>query len=248
MLIGEHIAALRLEGERLAAAATAAGLDAPVPPAPGWCVRDLLAHTGRVHRWAASYVSTGNRCPVPIGGAADPAVPDDSLLAWFRYGHAALLDALVGADPAVTCWTLWPETSALAFWARRQAHETAVHRVDAELARTSAATTTVRPEFGADGVDELLTGFYALRHRGLVAPRPVTLAVRCTDVDAGWTIRIAADGRAVSRRAADHADCVISGAAEDLYLFLWNRVDATRLEVAGDRCVLDLWRDRARIT
>ncbi|OHV47927.1 maleylpyruvate isomerase family mycothiol-dependent enzyme [Pseudofrankia sp. BMG5.36] len=273
MRISEHIHALSREGDRMAAAASAAGLDAEVPPAPGWRVRDLLAHTGRVHRWATSYLRTGNPSPAHIEGDGMPAEPDDALLGWFRYGHAALVDALDGAGPGLSCWTLWPAApSPLAFWARRQAHETAVHRVDAELALATARRAgaegaagaepvdgpSVPPGFGADGIDELLAGFYARRHRGLVSPRPVALAVRCTDADAGWTIRIGPDTREVSRQPADatsptadagaDAECTIRGAASDLYLFLWNRRDTDRIEVVGDRSVLALWRDRARIT
>lgn len=257
MLIEDHLTALRRDGERMAAAAAAAGLGAEVPPTPGWRVRDLLAHTGHVHRWAASYLRTGNPSPAEIEGDGTLPVPDEELLGWFRDGHAALVDAFDGADPERSCWTLWPGApSPLAFWARRQAHETAVHRVDAELALAASGRpdagggepAAVSAEFGADGIDELLAGFYARRHRGLVSPEPVALAVRCTDVDAGWTIRIGADAREVGRRAACDAACTISGAAADLYLVLWNRRGLGEIQVSGDSGVLALWRDRARIT
>ena len=46
----------------------------------------------------------------------------------------AVEDTLRTADPAVRCWTFLPAPSPLAFWARRQAHETAIHRADAQLA------------------------------------------------------------------------------------------------------------------
>src|SRR4051812_11569501 len=55
MEIAEHVAALEREGVRLAAAA-ASDLDADVPPCPQWTVRDVVVHTGGVHRWAASIV------------------------------------------------------------------------------------------------------------------------------------------------------------------------------------------------
>jgi len=57
--------------------------------------------------------------------------------------------ALSAAPPDLRCWTFLPAPSPLAMWARRQAHETTVHRVDAELAAASvappAATVPVLP-------------------------------------------------------------------------------------------------------
>jgi hypothetical protein len=55
----EHIAALDADGTLLAAAAERAGLDAPIPGCPFWKMRELLRHTGYVHRWAAGYVTHG---------------------------------------------------------------------------------------------------------------------------------------------------------------------------------------------
>jgi hypothetical protein len=63
MEIAEHVNALRREGEWLADAAGRAGLDAPVPPCAPWQVKDLLRHTGYVHRWAARHI---NECPDEI--------------------------------------------------------------------------------------------------------------------------------------------------------------------------------------
>ena len=140
MEISEHIDALRGQGDLLADAAERADLDAAVPPCPPWLVKDLLRHTGYVHRWAARHVT---ECPAQVlagppeaeilrGGAADP-----ELLAWFRAGHAALAEALSTADPGLECATFMAAPSPLAFWARRQAHETAIHRADAEIGRAS---------------------------------------------------------------------------------------------------------------
>ena len=86
------------------------------------------------------------------GGAADP-----DLLAWFRAGHAALVETLSTADPGLVCATFMDAPSPLAFWARRQAHETAIHRADAESA--SGLRPEYDPEFAADGIDELIMGF-----------------------------------------------------------------------------------------
>src|SRR2546430_11806167 len=82
MEIAEHVNALRREGEWLADAAERAGLDAPVPPCAPWQVKDLLRHTGYVHRWAARHIT---ECPDQIidgpseeeilSGGADDAMP-----------------------------------------------------------------------------------------------------------------------------------------------------------------------------
>jgi uncharacterized protein (TIGR03083 family) len=247
MEISEHIAHLGEEGERLAGAAAAAGLDSPVPTCPGWRVRDLVQHLSGVHRWATAYILTGN--PRPTTEAEDAvlfaAVEDGELIPQFRRGHAALVAALEGAPAGLACWTFLAALSPLAFWARRQAHETAIHRVDAEAA--AGLTSSCAPELAADGIDELLRGFLSRPRGRLVADPPVSLGVRTTDTGDTWTIHIEPAGRRVTPGAED-ADCRVSGAASDLYLLLWNRRSADRaVGVEGDGAVLDLWRERATI-
>ena len=53
----------------------------------------------------------------------------EALLAWYRDGCAALIETLEAASPDDAFWFWGPAPNALAFWARRQANETAVHRV-----------------------------------------------------------------------------------------------------------------------
>ena len=57
MEVATHIEALRREGELMAAATAVADADAAVPTCPEWRVRDLVRHTGGVHRWATGYVA-----------------------------------------------------------------------------------------------------------------------------------------------------------------------------------------------
>jgi uncharacterized protein (TIGR03083 family) len=246
MEIAEHIEVLRHEGELLSQAAADAGLTSEVATCPGWQVRDLLGHTGRVHRWATFYVTTGSREPrIDAATAASFAAPDDRhLVDWFRTGHAALVIALAAADPDLACFTFLPAPSPLAFWARRQAHETAIHRVDAES--TGTAHTTFASPFAADGIDELLTGILSRPGGTLVADPPVSLAVAATDIDAAWTVRIEPDHIQVLA-GRNLADLTVTGPADDLYLLLWNRGDTRHCDVRGSIDVLDLWNARARI-
>ena len=240
MKINEHLDALRRQGELMADAAGRAGLAAAVPACPAWQVKDLLRHTGYIHRWAARHIT---ECPRQVidgpseaeilrGGAADP-----DLLDWFRTGHAALFETLSAADPAVDCATFMPAPSPLAFWARRQAHETAIHRADAE--RAAGATPEYPPDFAADGIDELITGF-GQRRKYQPQDSPAAdgglLRVVATDTGDAWSIEIRQD-RLQPRRetgpdvlggsgSADGAGCTVSGPASGLYLYLWNRADA----------------------
>ena len=249
MDLDRHILALEADGGLLATAAEQAGLTTPVPSCPAWQVRDLLRHQGYVHRWAAAYVSVPIRAQAPelteaeqlAGGAAD-----DRLLDWFGDGHGALVATLRAADPGVDSWTFLDAPSPLAFWARRQAHETAIHRADAQLAAGQAPG--YQPDFAADGVDELVMGFFA---RGGAEPErePApdrTLLIRATDAGQEWRAELGADGGRVARvsRGAGPAACVLEGPASGLYLLLWNRSEAAAagVSVSGDEDLAAAWR------
>ncbi|AUG81323.1 hypothetical protein CFP65_6678 [Kitasatospora sp. MMS16-BH015] len=238
-----HLAALRRDGELLAAAIAAASPDAPVPTCPGWTLRDLVHHTGKVHRWAASYVVQGHREPVPLDAEA-PA--DAELHDWFVEGHRALVAALAGAPADLECWTFLAAPSPLAFWTRRQAHETAIHRVDAEAA-AGLEIAAFEPEFAADGITELTAGLLSREKARIHSDRERTLLVRPTDGPAPWLLRIN-PGRLVVERAEGPAECELAGSAHDLYLLLWNRLrDETAVKVTGDQSVFAVWRELARV-
>jgi uncharacterized protein (TIGR03083 family) len=254
MEIAEHITMLRRQGDLLAAAAERAGLDAAVPPCPPWLVKDLLRHTGYIHRWAAKHVT--ERPARVLDGPPEEEIlrggaPDSELLDWFRAGYAALAQTLATADPALEYAAFIAAPSALAFWARRQAHETAIHRADAESA---AETTPEYPaDFAADGVDELIMGFGRRRkYQPAAGPHGGLLRVMAVDTGDVWSVE-AHEGRLQPRRdasgAADGARCTASGPASDLYLYLWNRADAKRVgvTVTGDRALLAAWQASVRV-
>jgi len=245
MEVAAHIEALRAEGARMAAAVAASSPDAAVPTCPEWVVRDLVRHMGGVHRWATGYVAEGRTelWAVELDEVVGSWPPDPELAAWLAQGCAALADALAAAPPDLECWTFLRAPSPLAMWARRQAHETAIHRVDAELA-AGAAVTPFAPPFAADGVDELLSCFVTRRSSPLRSETPASLAVSCTDADAAWLLRIDADGVTTDTGpgadAVGDAACSVRGPAADLYLALWNRAGPEALAVEGDRGVLGL--------
>ncbi|MEW2403676.1 maleylpyruvate isomerase family mycothiol-dependent enzyme [Streptomyces sp. NPDC046862] len=252
MDIAEHIEALDREGRLLVTAAESAGTGARVPTCPGWRVRDLLRHTGMVHRWAGAFIAEGHTSYHPDGG--EPDLDGAELLAWFREGHGWLVDTLTTAPPDVACWSFLPAPSPLAFWARRQAHETTVHRLDAESARDGTAEAVganapdfaIAPEFAVDGIDELLLAFHAREKSRVRTDRPRVLRVRASDTGTVWTVRLSSGPPLSERGETAEADCEVTGPAARLYLSLWNRLPLPG--VTGDESVAALWRENSAVT
>jgi uncharacterized protein (TIGR03083 family) len=247
MEVDEHIAALRLDGGRLAVAAAAAGLDAPVPTCPEWVVRDLVRHQGGVHRWATGVVA-GPRTEVwnvELEEVVGTWPADAALVEWFEEGHAALVAALCAASPDLDCWTFLAAPSPLAMWARRQAHETAMHRVDAELA-AGGSPTPFTPAFAADGIDELLSCFITRPGRGARSDPAKSLRVHCSDTTESWLVEFTADS-VVTTRDGGTADCDVRGQASDLYQAVWNRRPVDDLVIEGDAAVLKTFLNQVQV-
>jgi uncharacterized protein (TIGR03083 family) len=234
----------------MADAAGNAAPDAHVPTCPEWVVRDLVRHLGGVHRWATGYVAgpRTEQWDVDLDEVVGTWPDDAELVGWFRQGCGSLAGALEAAPSDLECWTFLRAPSPLAMWARRQAHETAIHRVDTELAAGVALTPFSAP-FAADGVGELLECFVPRRSTKLRTEEPASLAVECTDDDAAWLLHIGPDGVTTEPvpTATAGADCAVHGSAADLYLALWNRSEPDALVLEGDRDVLTMFLDTIRV-
>ncbi len=244
-----YIEALRREGLALLAAADQADLDSAVPSCPGWTLRGLLAHIGYVHRWATRYVAEGIERQVDRHGEAEvlAAAPEDDVLRkWVAEGHAALLRALEDAPADLRCWTILRGRPPLEFWARRQAHETAIHRVDAQLC--AGVPVTVFPaDLAADGVDEVLCGFFARPGGEEPTGSSWTLKIGATDDAASWVVRVFADHVQPCTRN-EPGDVVVRGPVSDLYQLVWNRQALSGLETSGDTGLLRDWAKFFQIT
>ena len=245
MDVPSWIEALKADGELLAEVAATTAFDPEVPGCPGWQVRDLVGHLGRVHRWARTIVA--DRLEEDgfgrLNGRMNSEVPgDDALIDWFLAGHRDLVATLESAPADLACFTFMPSATPLTFWARRQAHETAVHRVDAEQAAGRASQ--VGPEFAEDGVDELLTGFLP-RSRKLRAADPRVL--RFDTAGRHWLVTTGPELNATEVDGAEPADVTVAGPPEVLYLALWNRVPWDALTVTGDEHLATFWGDVLRV-
>ncbi len=129
-------------------------LDRPVPACPGWTFRQLATHVGRGHRWAAQIVATRATVPVSTRDVPNGKLPDDPAQhgPWLKESADLVAEAVtaVGDEPV---WTFTGPRPAR-WWARRRAHEAAVHLADAQLA--AGQDVDLDPGFAADGVDEWL--------------------------------------------------------------------------------------------
>jgi uncharacterized protein (TIGR03083 family) len=236
----DYIAQLEADGLALAHAAKSAGWNARVPSLR-WEVRELVTHTGGVHRWAADVVaSAAKTTDTECGRAVGRGPADEDLLEWFIAGHSALVATLRAAPPDLQCATFLPAPSPLAFWARRQAHETAVHRADAENA--SGVAPSFDPMFANDGIAELLHGFASRRRKAL--DRTATIALRSAD-GPSWLVRLGGEG--ITAREGDYTsgDMTIDGTSSDIYLWLWNRPSAAT--AGGDTSLADTWASTVRV-
>jgi uncharacterized protein (TIGR03083 family) len=237
--IDQHLERLEIEGHRFGEVVAGLPLDAEVPGCPAWNLDALIRHLGHVHRWAETIV----RDRVQDHLRRDFAGPEgrDALLAWYAEGHRQLLGALRGAAPDLHVWTWAPAPNALTFWARRQSHETAIHRLDAEQA--AGSPTPFPAQAASDGVDEWLT--MASLFRKVADGRGRRLHLRINDVPEEWVVELRDDGISV-QHGADGGDCSVRGSASDLFALVMNRRDADGLDVVGDSDVLRAWRDSVR--
>ncbi len=250
----QHLDVIRTAGDRLADLGSSVDEATRVPTCPAWTVRELLAHQTMVHRWATANV-TGDD-PEGLPSQTDIAATVDDIVRYYRKGLDLLVSALASAPPDLEAATFLNDAPApRRFWARRQAHETTMHMVDAlaaTLGRTpTAAEAAVTPAVAADGIDELLCGFFTRGRSKLFDGEDYTMLVQPSDDDRRWLVRVA---ERLTTEAFDGVDGVsdiqpevtITGRADELYLGLWNRGD--RIAVEGRPDLLDRWRDVQRVT
>lgn len=227
-------------------------LTTPVPSCPGWNVWQLLRHLGGGQRWAETIVRTVATEPPPDTHFREisPDVDDSATVGgWLNEGATGLADALRAAGPDTPMWTPVP-VQAAAFYARRFAHETAVHRADAVLALDGHYV--LEPDVAIDALDEwmelgslpVMLEFHPER-RALLGPGR-TIHLHATDVPAEahaeWVVDLT--GAAVAwRRAHEKSAVAVRGPLTALLLVVYGRQEVRHapVEVLGDDALLEEW-------
>ncbi|MET0235278.1 MAG: maleylpyruvate isomerase family mycothiol-dependent enzyme [Kibdelosporangium sp.] len=224
------------QAEAMQQAAVAAGPAAKVPTCPEWTVKDLVAHIAAVHNMAAEALTRSiDERPARV------PVPDDwdELLAWWAGQRTTLVTRLTENDPAKQVWGFIPELATVGWWARRQAHETAIHRLDAEHARAESVPTLLfDSEMAADGIDEVLmiSEFRARMKRPEVTVTG-TVLLHAADAGKAWIVR-AEEGAVTSgpvEDSATDADASLVGTADAVFRAAWKRPSTA---IAGGRVEL----------
>ncbi|MET3806143.1 uncharacterized protein (TIGR03083 family) [Nakamurella sp. UYEF19] len=231
---------LEFDGTLMAQVIDGADLTTSVP-GTDWDLRSLVMHTGAVHRWANDAI-TRQLATNETGGSAafHSRVEDDQMPGWIADGLATLVATLRSCGDDLTAFTFLRSPTARHFWARRQAHETAIHRADAQAAMGDV--TTFDPEFSQDGIAEIVAGF-ALQ-RSFASETPGVLALLCTD-GPSWLVTFGGErNQSVQTDDLSAATATVTGTSSALYLWSWNRPAAVQVE--GDNATIGLWQ-RIRI-
>lgn len=229
-----------------------------VPGCPDWDVAQLGFHVAEVYGYVTESIRTGH---VPLDELPQAAETDPVRAVELAY--AALTEQFDTRDPADFAPTWYGPDQSVGFWIRRMAHETSIHRLDAELA-AGLLVNPVPDDLAADGIDEFLTIFVGYRGtawrgreaiaRLLEAPdgRPVVVresggrAWQLTATPAGITAAdlaeedVSGSGAAGAVVTAALAPALtISGPAPEVLAWLWNRsAESEDVQVSGDPLAL----------
>jgi uncharacterized protein (TIGR03083 family) len=208
------------------AVAARGNLDAQVEHCPGWSVGDLVRHLTEVH-WFWATIAEERRSEPPDDADRPARVADDELITAFEAGAERLVDVLRRTPYRDRAWTWAPDQQDVAFIARHQVQEAAVHHWDA--AHAAGVPASIRPEVAADSVEEFLTFSVSSAADPADPVRPSldgAFVLRCSDIDVAWLVE---DGKApgtiqVAETFAEDSPTITAPAAT-LLLWLYHRVD-----------------------
>jgi uncharacterized protein (TIGR03083 family) len=195
-----------------------------VPTCPGWNVSQQARHIDGGQRWARDVVSTRAVAPPSdvalrdLSGATDD--DQDVLSASLAEAAASLRATLTEAGSDAQMWCPVGGGGS-AFYARRFAYETAMHRADA--APALGLGYPLDPDVAVDAVDEWMElgcmPFHFEVHpwmRELLAPGR-TIGLHATDADAHWLLDLT--GALIAwRRTDEPATVAVRGPVTDLLL------------------------------
>jgi uncharacterized protein (TIGR03083 family) len=237
---GRFLDALEIEVELLLDAAHSAPADTPVPTCPGFTVGEVVRHVGGVYRVARLWTTEG-QAPQDWQRFPDPG---QSIEDYLRTGLAELLRELSTHSPESQAASWWPADETYGFWWRRMAHETTIHRYDAEDA-TGVPITEVADDFAVDGIDEALMAWFGRRLSMLGLSGTATRTVAVRSGGHHWIARAgpgSTEAWRCSIEEAEQADGLVSADPTAMYLWVWGRLNHRGVEWSGNEdAIAQLW-------
>ena len=231
----QYLIHLNADYQLLAAAIPGAPVE--VPSCPGWTTNDLAKHMAHVYLGQAFVVETGSQAENNEHLAPYPRT--DDAMEFMSWGFDAITKALDINRLERPTWSWHHSDQSVDFWFRRMAHETVIHRIDAELA--VGAVTKIDEALALDGVDEVLD-FLPLMGSWPEVPNVdfgiVSIVASTKNGSKVWDLQFTDQAATVS--ATEHpnaaARLVISGDAEAMDLYLWGRIDSSdpRISITGE--------------
>jgi uncharacterized protein (TIGR03083 family) len=229
-------------------AAAAAELTAAVPSCPGWTMADLVYHVAEVYLHKVTLMRTGEepeQWPPPTLKAEPP-------LAVLGRAYGVLRAEFRARGPGLPALTWYDPDQTVAFWIRRMAQETVIHRIDAEQA-AGLPITQEPADLAVDGVDEVLTRFlaygsvtwpeeFAAMEGGHLAGRDGRDAITVAAGETAWTVRPSPDGVAVEGGAADNPRAAVEAPPGPMLRWLWGRAGDDAIRITGDPAWADYLR------
>lgn len=234
----DHVAA---DSARFASIA-AGNLDASISHL-GWTMHELVAHLGAVYSMVAAAVAAQGGAPEV--GDERHAPEGDAINAWFGERRTAVLAALSDAAPDDRAWTFAGEAT-MAWWMRRMASETGVHRWDAEAGTTRLADIApIDGDLATDAIDE----YHAVSLR-FSSSRPdraypsQSLHLHRSDGPGEWMLISDGAGGVSITHEHGKGDAAVRGPASELLLWSWGR-PTHDIQIFGDEAVATAWQQLA---
>lgn len=242
-------AGLNHEFQLLRAAIAGADRSAKVPCCPDWTADQLAHHVAQTYLHKVECIRLG---AFPENWPPEDLDPDP--VAALDEEFAALTAAFDAHDPADPAATWHDPDQTVGFWIRRMAHETLIHRVDAEQV-AGLELAPIDEDLALDGIDEFLDlfiGFFSRKYpeeygSALQDPDRRPLAVSADG--STWTLTTSETGVEVARSstadvagsgpaAVPEAAVTVSGAPAEMLLWLWVRTDDAAVHIEGDEQAL----------
>jgi uncharacterized protein (TIGR03083 family) len=228
----DFLTPLRADYQRLASV-SAAVLDAKVPTCPDWTVNDLVDHVAHVYLHKVECM----RHNAPPDPWPAPGLDQGPRLELLHRGFRELSEEFSARDAGSPAHTWYEHDKTVGFWMRRMAHETVIHRIDAELA-AGVPSQPVPDELALDGIDEVLRLFLAWpstkwteEFEQVLEPKRAGSVGVCAG-DKRWLVSWQPSGLVtVAESGASEAE--IAGSPEAVLRWLWRRSDGP-VPVTGD--------------